>query len=67
MRQGTGVTGNHWDEELRAYQAVGPFYDPAVSTTALDFHPDFRLAVWPSPLFFASADRVAAYSGATMG
>ena len=56
------------DEELRACQvAVGPFYDAAVSTAALDVRPDFRFAVWPSPLFFASADRVAAYSGATIG
>lgn len=45
---------------------AGPFYDAAVSTTALDVCPDFRF-VWPSPLFFASADRVAAYSGATIG
>ena len=47
--------------------AVGPFYDAAVSTAALDVRPDFRFAIWPSPLFFASADRVAAYSGATIG
>jgi hypothetical protein len=47
--------------------AVGPFYDAAVSRTALDVCPDLRFAIWPSPLFFASADRVAAYSGATIG
>ena len=46
---------------------AGPFYDAAVSTTALGVRPDFRFAIWPSPLFFASADRVAAYSGATIG
>ena len=46
---------------------VAPFYDAAVSTSALDVRPDFRYAVWPSPLFFASADRAAAYSGATIG
>ena len=44
----------------------GRFY-AAVSRAALDFRPDLRFAVWPSPLFFASADRVAAYSGATIG
>ena len=51
--------------------AMGPLYDAAVSTTALDVRPDVRFlpsfAIWPSPLFFASADRVAAYSGATIG
>ena len=47
--------------------AVGPFYDAAVSTTAWDVRPDFRFAIWPSPLFFPSADRVAVYSGATIG
>ena len=53
-----------------AKRAVRPFYDAAVSTTALDVRPDFRFpsfAIWPSPIFFASADRVAAYSGATIG
>ena len=62
------VTGNHLGTEsfVRAKWA-GPFYDAAVSTTALDVRPDFRFAIWPSPLFFASADRVAAYSGATIG
>lgn len=64
-----GVTGNHLGAKsfAPAKWAVGPFYDAAVSTTALDVRPDFRFAVWPRPLFFASADRVAAYSGATIG
>ena len=69
MRHGTSrELANHLDEELRACQVgCGPFYDAAVSTTTLDVRPDFRFAIWPSPLFFASADRVAAYSGATIG
>jgi hypothetical protein len=67
------VTGNHLGTKsfVPAKWAVGPFYDAAVSTAALDVRPDFRIlpsfAIWPSPLFFASADRVAAYSGATIG
>jgi hypothetical protein len=67
------VTGNHLGTKsfVPAKRAVRPFYDAAVSTAALDVRPDFRFlpsfAIWPSPLFFASADRVAAYSGATIG
>ena len=63
------VTGNHFGTKsfVAAKWAMGPLYDAAVSTTALDVRPDFRFVVWPSPLFFASADRVAAYSGATIG
>ena len=63
------VTGNHFGTKsfVPAKWPVRPFYDAAVSTTALDVRPDFRFATWPSPLFFASADRVAAYSGATIG
>ena len=62
------VTGNHFGtESFVPARWAGPFYDAAVSTTALDVRIDFRFAIWPSPLFFASADRVAAYSGATIG
>ena len=56
------VTGNHFGTKsfVPAKWAMGPLYDAAVSTTALDVRPDFRFlpsfAVWPSPLFFAIVD-----------
>lgn len=66
-KEPTGNPQSLGDGKLRACPVGWAVYDAAVFTTALDVRPDFRFAIWPRPLFFASADRVAAYSGATIG
>jgi hypothetical protein len=67
IRQGTnGQLAITWGRRASCLPGGLGVYD-AASTTALDVRPDFRFAIWPRPLFLASADRVAAYSGATIG